>query len=654
MPGTAHTPIEDYGLIGDCQTAALVAHSGSIDWLCWPRFDSDACFAALLGTAGHGRWLIRPSGAVTRTSRRYLPDTLILETTFETDEGRVALTDFMLPRDRTSDLIRIVRGVEGEMPMCLELVLRFGYGATTPWVSRLEDGTLRAVAGPDMVVLRTPVALWGENFKTAAMFSVAAGQSVPFVLSYGPSHLPVPRPVDAERALAECESFWCDWTRRTRCDGPHAEAIRRSLITLKALTYAPSGGLVAAPTTSLPERPGGERNWDYRFCWIRDSTLTLLALMNAGVYDEARAWRDWLQRAVAGSPADMQIMYGLRGERRLTEWQADWLPGYRDSRPVRIGNAAHRQVQLDVYGELMDTFEQARKGGLTPNETGWEIQRALVEHVGRTWSEPDSGIWETRGPPQHFTYSKVMAWVAFDRAIKAVQRHGLEGPLDEWRKTRARIHAEICDRGFDAARNTFRSAYGATTLDASLLLLAQVGFVESDDPRYVGTVEAIERELLVDGFVNRYSTDRVDDGLHPGEGAFLACSFWLADAWMSIGRRADAERLFARLLAIRNDLGLLAEEYDTRDTCQIGNFPQAFSHVALINTAFNLTRAARPADQRARVNGSDAAAHGKAHEKGHGAAQKPQAPPSTPSHEDDGDRGGTAGVRRRGPSGEAR
>jgi GH15 family glucan-1,4-alpha-glucosidase len=629
--------IETYGLIGDCQTAALVGCDGSIDWLCWPRFDSDACFAALLGKPSNGRWLIRSTDDPIEVTRRYRPDTLILETTFRTRTGRATLIDFMLPRGRTSDLIRIVRGDEGEVPMCMELVLRFGYGATIPWVSRLEDGALRAVAGPDMVVLRTPASLWGENFKTVAMFTLKAGKSVPFALSYRPSHLEPGGPVDPEAALEDCEKFWRDWTAETTTEGPYAEATRRSLITLKALTYAPSGGIIAAPTTSLPERVGGERNWDYRYCWIRDSTLTLIALMNAGVYDEATAWRDWLQRAVAGSPSDMQIMYGLMGERRLTEWEADWLPGYLDSKPVRIGNAAHRQFQLDVYGELMDTFEQARKGGLAPEDSGWEIQRQLVGHVAQLWHEPDEGIWETRGPARHFTYSKVMAWVAFDRAIKAVERYGLPGPIDEWRTVRDEIHAEVCRLGFDAERNTFRAAYGETLLDASLLLLAQVGFIGSDDPRYLGTVAAIERELMVDGFLRRYNTAQADDGLEPGEGVFLACSFWLADAYASVGRRDDAEKLFEGLLSLRNDLGLLSEEYDTRNGRQLGNFPQAFSHVGLINTASNLTRLARPSEQRAKVNGSDARAP-------HSPGKTPGAPKQP----------GGAPVRRREPSSTAR
>ena len=630
-------PIESYGLIGDCQTAALVGLDGSIDWLCWPRFDSDACFAALLGSPSNGRWLIGTEKEA-KVTRRYRPDTLILETRFETETGAATVTDFMLPRGRTSDLVRIVHGESGEVEMCMELVLRFGYGNTTPWVSRLKDGTLRAVAGPDMAVLRTPAALWGEDFKTVAMFTTGAGESLPFVLSYGPSHLAVPDPVDPGQALQMCEKFWRDWTSRIKADGPYADAIKRSLITLKALTYVPSGGIVAAPTTSLPEQEGGPRNWDYRYCWIRDSTLTLLALMNAGVYDEALAWRDWLQRAVAGDPGDMQIMYGIMGERRLAEWEVGWLKGYLDSRPVRIGNAAHRQFQLDVYGELMDTFEQARAGGLAPNESGWEVQVALVDHVCETWSKPDYGIWETRGPRQHFTYSKVMAWVAFDRAIKAVEKYGLPGPVDKWRETRDAICKEVLERGFDEKRNTFRSAYDATSLDASLLLLAQVGFIKSTDPRYIGTVEAIERALLADGFVKRYDTNVIDDGLEPGEAAFLACSFWLADAYVSIGRYDDAEKMFKRLLSIRNDLGLLAEEYDTEKARLLGNYPQAFSHVGLINTAFNLTRSAKPSEQRAQSGEATPAP-----------APTPEQPPQPPKGPGTPDR-----VSRREPSSAAR
>ncbi|MCW5734640.1 MAG: glycoside hydrolase family 15 protein [Enhydrobacter sp.] len=593
------TPIEDYGMIGDCKTAALVGKDGSIDWLCWPRFDSDACFAKLLGGQSNGFWLISPHEEIRATRRRYRKDTLILETTFETEEGTATVIDFMLPRGASSDLLRIVRCDSGEVAMCMELVLRFGYGLTTPWVTRMKDGTLRAIAGPDMVVMRTPAKIRGENFKTVAQFTLTEGKTMPFVLSYGPSHLEVPAPIDPPHALEQCEAFWIEWTTHTNTDGPYSEAIERSLITLKGLTYLPSGGIVAAPTTSLPEQFGGERNWDYRLCWLRDATLTLLALMDAGVYDEAAAWRDWLQRAVAGSPNETQIMYGLLGERRLTEWEVPWLSGYADSKPVRVGNAAHGQFQLDVYGEVMDAFEQSRKGGLSATEPGWEMQRALVEHVASVWDQPDNGIWETRGPKQHFVYSKVMAWVCFDRAIKAVEIHGLKGPSDKWHRIADRIHAEVCDKGFDPERNTFRAAYGSTELDASLLLLAQTGFVAPDDPRFVGTVEAIEKSLMFDDYVMRYNTHATDDGLPPGEGAFLACSFWLADAYISIGRRADAIALFHRLLAIRNDLGLLAEEYDPRQRRQQGNFPQAFSHVALINTAFNLTHIDKPQEQRA-------------------------------------------------------
>lgn len=586
-------------MIGDCKTAALVGLDGSIDWLCWPRFDSDACFAKLLGGQSNGFWLITPSEEIQSTRRRYRPDTMILETTFETASGTATLIDFMLPRRTSYDLVRIARGDEGEVTMCMELMMRFGYGATTPWVTRLEDGTLRAVAGPDMVVMRTPAYFLGENFKTVAQFVLSKGKTMPFVLTYRASHLPLPEPVDPDEALNQCEKFWKDWTATTKTAGPHSEAIKRSLLTLKALIYQPSGGIVAAPTTSLPEQLGSERNWDYRICWLRDATLTLLAMMNAGIYDEAAAWREWLHRAVAGSPGEAQIMYGLRGERRLTEWEVSWLPGYAASRPVRIGNAAHEQFQLDVYGEVMDAFEQSRKGGLAATDEGWEVQRALVDHVCEVWQQPDNGIWETRGPLQHFVYSKAMAWVCFDRAVKAVEQYGLEGPVDKWRETRDAIQAEVFDKGFDRERNTFRAAYDSDLLDASLLLLAQTGFVKPDDPRFVGTVEAIEKTLLIDGFVQRYNTHEMDDGLRPGEGSFLACSFWLVDAYTSIGRKPDAETLFKRLLSIRNDLGLLAEEYDPRAKRLLGNFPQAFSHIALINTAFNLTRADKPQEQRA-------------------------------------------------------
>jgi GH15 family glucan-1,4-alpha-glucosidase len=594
-----HERIEDYALIGDCETAVLVSRGGSMDWLCWPRFDSDACFAALLGTREHGRWLIAPRDAAPRIRRRYRGDTLILETTFETKDGVVTLTDFMPLRDGRSDIIRIVRGERGQVAMHTELILRFGYGAVVPWVTRLPDGGMRAIAGPDMVLLCSPVPLHGENMTTVGDFTVSAGQTLSFTLTYSPSHLPAPKSVDPERALAATEKFWSEWSRRCRGEGSCPPEAVRSLITLKALTYAPTGGIVAAPTTSLPELIGGERNWDYRFCWLRDATLTLLALMNAGYYQEAQDWVAWLARAVAGSPDQMQIMYGIAGERRLTEWEVPWLPGYANSRPVRIGNAAHSQLQLDVYGEVMDAFHQARMGELEPSERSWGLQRAMLQRLETAWREPDESIWEVRGPRRHFTYSKVMAWVAFDRAIKDAEKYNLPGPLERWRVLRAQIHEEVCRRGFDEELGSFVQSYDAKELDASLLLLAEVGFLPPQDPRIRGTVEAIERHLMVDGLVLRYATETTEDGLPPGEGAFLACSFWLVDAYILLGRYDDARKLFERLLALRNDVGLLAEEYDTHHRRQVGNFPQAFSHIALVNSAFNLTAAAKPAEQRA-------------------------------------------------------
>jgi len=591
--------IEDYALIGDCRGAALVGRDGSIDWLCWPRFDSDACFAALLGDSGHGRWQLAPVDTDARITRRYRPDTLILETRFETAEGAVTLVDFMPPEGTGSDLVRLVIGERGHVAMCCELVLRFGYGATTPWVSRVEDGALRAIAGPEMVVLRCPVALRGENMRTIGRFVVSAGEMTPFVLSWSPSHLPLPAPLNPRVALAETEAFWRRWISHGAVGGPYAGHIKRSLITLKALIYTPTGGVVAAPTTSLPEQFGGVRNWDYRYCWIRDATLTLLALMDAGYFEEAQGWRDWLQRAVAGSPSEMHIMYGIAGERRLTEWEVGWLPGYEGASPVRIGNAAQRQFQLDVYGELMDAFHQARRGGLAGSESIWALQRALTDHVATVWEQPDEGIWEVRGGRQHFTFSKVMAWVSVDRAIKAVEAFGFDGPVEDWRALRERIRRDVCTRGFDARRGHFIRAYDDPSLDASLLLLAELGFLKPDDPTFKATVEAIERELMVDGFVLRYDTGRVDDGLPAGEGAFLACSFWLVNAYVLIGRRDDAVRLFERLAGLCNDVGLLAEEYEPRLRRQAGNFPQAFSHIGLINAAFNLTRSEKPAEQRA-------------------------------------------------------
>jgi GH15 family glucan-1,4-alpha-glucosidase len=593
--------LEDYALIGDCETVALVGRDGSIDWLCWPRFDSDACFAALLGTPENGRFRIAPK-ADARVTRQYRDDTLILETTFETETGAATVIDFMPVRtdhSDASDLVRIVRGDSGMVTMCAELTLRFGYGATIPWVVRLDRTTLRAIAGPDMVLLHSPVEMHGKGFSTVGEFELKTGDSIAFTLVYSPSHLPLPSPVDPESGLIATEKFWRGWIGRARTAGRFAQVTNRSLITLKALTYLPTGGIVAAPTTSLPELIGGERNWDYRFCWLRDSTLALLALMNAGLYEEAEAWRDWLLRAVAGSPDQIQIMYGIAGERRLTEWELPWLPGYRNSRPVRVGNRAYEQLQLDVYGELFDSLHQGREGGLSHAEAGWNLQLALLSHLERVWREPDEGIWEVRNRRLHFTHSKVMAWVAFDRAVKGVERHALPGPVERWRELCDEIRADVLANGFDAELNSFVRSYGTRELDASLLLLAEVGFIAADDPRFVGTVTEIERRLLRDGLVYRYDTLASSDGLPPGEGAFLACSFWLADAYVLMGRRADAEALFERLLSLTNDVGLLSEQYDPASRTQLGNFPQAFSHIALVNTAFNLSALEKPAEQRA-------------------------------------------------------
>ena len=593
------TRIEDYALIGDCETGALVSRAGSIDWLCWPRFDSGACFAALLGTPEHGRWLIEAAAPDARITRRYRDNTLVLETHIVTSDGAVTVIDFMPPRGRNSDIVRLVRGERGRVLMRTELVLRFDYGRTVPWVNHLPDGTFRAIAGPYMVLLHTPVALRGKDLRTVGEFEVSAGTTVPFVLTHGDSHLPPPDAIHVESSLSSTEAFWTEWASRCRSGGEWSEAVIRSLVTLKALTYAPTGGIVAAATTSLPERIGGARNWDYRFCWLRDATLTLLALMNAGYYEEARAWRDWLLRASAGAPSQLQIMYGIAGERLLMEYEVPWLPGYEGSQPVRIGNAAHGQLQLDVFGEVMDALHQARRGGLVPREADWAFQRAVLEHLESIWDRPDEGIWEVRGGARHFTYSKVMAWVALDRGIRAAETCGLKGPLDRWRSVRRTIHEEVCARGFDSQMQSFVQSYGSKELDASLLLLPTTGFLPASDPRVRGTIEAVERYLLVDGFLLRYNTSTSDDGLPPGEGAFLACSFWLADAYVLLGRVEDARRLFERLLALRNDLGLLAEEYDTRAQRLVGNYPQAFSHIALVNTAHNLARATKPAEQRA-------------------------------------------------------
>jgi GH15 family glucan-1,4-alpha-glucosidase len=596
----ARQRIEDYALIGDCGSAALVGRDGSIDWLCLPRFDSPACFAALLGEPEHGRWLIGPVEPAVRSERRYLDGSLILVTTFETAEGAIELTDFMRPRRRLPQLVRLVRGLRGRVAMRTEFILRFDYGAVVPWVERLAEGGIAAIGGPERVVLRTPTPLRGEDLKTVGEFTVDAGETIPFVLSYGPSHQPLPPPVDPRRALHDTEVFWHRWSDRCASAGPWTEVVKRSLVVLKGLTYAPTGGIVAAPTTSLPEQLGGVRNWDYRYCWLRDATFTLLALMNAGFYDEARSWRDWLFRAVAGSPDQLQIMYGLGGERRLTEWEVPWLPGFEGSRPVRIGNAAVNQTQLDIYGEVLDALFHAHSHGLPPNQHGDAIARVSLSHLTKIWDQPDEGIWEVRGPRQHFTHSKVMVWVAFDRMVKMLQQRGSTGrALPRWQQLRERIHEDVCSRAFDPELGSFVQAYGSKALDASLLLLPLVGFLPPTDPRIIGTVKAIEKRLMADGFVCRYDTGAGVDGLPPGEGAFLACSFWLADNFILQGRIAEARELFERLVALRNDVGLLAEEYDPRLGRQLGNFPQAFSHVALVNTAFNLTRSQGPAEQRA-------------------------------------------------------
>lgn len=604
-----HRPIESYAIIGDCETAALVGNDGSIDWLCWPRFDSDSTFAAILGDADNGRWQIAPADGSTATARRYQHNTLILETDYETPEGAVRVIDFMPLRGENSDVVRIVRGLRGTVKMRMELVIRFGYGSITPWVRRIEDGpgeALLAVGGPDMAVLHTRIKTEGVDSRTVAEFDVAEGDDVPFVLTYAASFAEQPKAIDVDKALAETRKYWLEWTDGAdlaKACGAElgeeaAEAVIRSLITLKALTHAPSGGVVAAATTSLPEQIGGGRNWDYRFCWLRDATITLVALMSSGHYDEARAWRDWLLRAVAGSPEQIQIMYGIGGERRLTEWEVDWLDGYEGSKPVRVGNAAHGQLQLDVYGEVMDALYQARRGGLPENKPAWALQQALIKQLETDWRQPDEGIWEVRNERRHFTYSKIMCWVAVDRCIRSTEDFGLEGPVEDWRRLRDEIHADVCEKAFDKEKNSFTQSYGDPALDASLLLIPSLGFLPADDPRFVGTVAAIEKELIVDGFVHRYRTSEEADGLDGHEGTFLACSFWLADAYAMMGRAEEARAQFARLLAIRNDLGLMAEEYDPADKRQLGNFPQAFSHVALVHTALNLARL-NTADNRA-------------------------------------------------------
>ncbi len=591
--------IEDYGLIGDCQTAALVGRDGSIDWLCWPAFDSDACFAALLGTDRNGRWLIAPREDVTKTSRRYWDNTLILETRFETAEGIVALLDFMPPRGKASDVVRLVRGVTGKVKMRMQLVIRFGFGTDIPWVKRTEQGALLAICGQDMTVLRTPVQTRGEDMTTVADFEVSEGQTIPFVLTYGPSHLPLPQPINPAQALQDTEDFWTDWSSRCTYQGEHQELVMRSLITLKALTYQPTGGIVAAPTASLPEKLGGARNWDYRFCWLRDATFTLLALMNSGYTEEASAWHSWLLRAVAGAPANMQIMYGIMGQRRLLEWEAGWLPGYEGAQPVRVGNAAHAQLQLDVYGELIDAFHQSRMARLKLDDGTWALECTVLEHLAKVWDQPDHGIWERRGAGRHYVFSKVMTWVAFDRGIKSAEKFGFKAPLDRWRQLRDTICHDVCEKGFDPSQNAFVESYGSQLLDASILLLPAVGFLPASDPRIHGTIEAIEKHMMRDGFVLRHDPREVSDEKQPIEGAFLACSLWLADAYVLAGEMAKARALFDRIKAVANDLGLLAEEFDSGEGRQTGNFPQALTHIALINTAHNLDVAEKPVEKPA-------------------------------------------------------
>jgi GH15 family glucan-1,4-alpha-glucosidase len=580
------TKIEDYAFLSDTQTCALVSRHGSVDWLCFPRFDSGACFAALLGNKKNGCWKISPSEEIKSTRRRYRGDTLILETEFETATGAVRLIDFMPPRGEAPDLVRIIEGLSGSVRMRMDLIIRFDYGQIVPWV-RNRHGNLEAIAGPDAMVLRTAIETRGEDLTTVAEFTVGEGERVPLALTWFDSHMEPPRAIDPEHALVETESYWSDWSQQCHM-GEWQEAVVRSLITLKGLTYAPTGGIVAAATTSLPEEIGGVRNWDYRYCWLRDATFTLVGLMGAGYLEEATSWRQWLLRAVAGTPAQMQIMYGVRGERRLSEFELPWLSGYEGSTPVRVGNAASEQFQLDVYGEVMDSIYQAELAGIKTAEADWRMQVALMDFLETKWEEPDAGIWEVRGLPQHFTHSKMMAWVAFDRAVKLVEECGRSAPrhIERWRKIRDQIHGEVCERGYNARKNAFTQFYGSDLMDASILMMPLVGFLPAQDERVRGTIAAVEKELMEDGFVLRYRTEKENvDGLPGGEGVFLLCTFWLADCLHLTGRTTEARELFERLLGLRNDLGLLAEEYDPRTKRQLGNFPQAFSHVALVNTA---------------------------------------------------------------------
>jgi GH15 family glucan-1,4-alpha-glucosidase len=591
--------IEDYALIGDLHAAALVSRAGSIDWLCLPRFDSGACFAALLGKEENGRWALEPTDAAQRVSRRYRGETLILETEWETSTGVARVIDFMPPRETSPEVVRIVEGIRGRVQMRTELVIRFDYGSIVPWVRRTNGQARIAIGGPDALCFRTPVSIRGEDLRTVGEFVVLARQRVPLTLTWFPSHTKVPAPVDPEQALRETDEYWRRFCGQLRYDGEWSDPVRRSLMVLKALTYAPTGGIVAAPTTSLPEQVGGVRNWDYRYCWLRDATLTLLAFLNTGYADEAKDWRQWLLRTAAGDPADLQIMYGVAGERRLTELELDWLSGYEGSRPVRIGNEASEQFQLDVYGEVLDALYQGRVHGLRAEAQPWALQRKLLEHLEKAWREPDEGLWEIRGRRRHFTHSKVMCWVAFDRAVRSVEEQRLDGPVDRWRELRDEIHAEVCRRGYDPSIASFTQSYESKNLDASLLLIPLVGFLPASDERVQGTVDAIQRTLLRDGFVVRYLTDESSvDGLPPGEGVFLPCSFWLVDCLELLGRHDEAHALFERLLGVANDLGLFSEEYDPAEQRLLGNFPQAFTHLALVNSAFNLGHYHAPLQQR--------------------------------------------------------
>jgi GH15 family glucan-1,4-alpha-glucosidase len=590
--------IEDYGVIGDCETAALVGKDGSIDWLCWPDFSSPACFAALLGTEENGRWLVRPEQAKDdrepwQVSRRYIPDTLVIETRWTRGENIVCVTDFMPARNSHSHIARKVECLQGKVPMRMELSLRFDYGRSVPWVTQ-EDGRLRAIAGPHLVVLRTMLETHGEKQKTVSSFAVNEGESVWMTLSYGHSAEKEPSAFNPDKELNAAVKYWSKWADQCTPAGQYTQAVRRSMITLKAMTYRPTGGVVAAVTTSLPESIGGPRNWDYRFCWLRDSTFTLLALMNGGFYKEAGAWKDWLLRAIAGSPEQIQIMYGIAGERQLLEWEVSWLPGYEKSKPVRIGNAAAEQVQLDIYGEVMDAFFHAMAGIHDPRSVDLHLQQLLIEHLLTIWRQPDQGIWETRSGAQHFTYSKMMVWVALDRAISIAEHTGAAAPLDTWRTARSQVHDEVCEKAFNTKLNAFTQVYGGEQLDSALLLMPMVGFLPALDPRVRGTIEAIEKDLMRNGLLLRYDTGESDDGLPSGEGAFLACSFWLVSCLKMIGREEDARQLLDRLLGLRNDLGLLAEEYDTKRKRQVGNFPQAFSHIAMVNAIFDLEKTDDP------------------------------------------------------------